>query len=103
MLSGSAEFDDARWVIEVATLAMLLNFALIFEIKASTGLPSVTGTTQFPSSDVCTSCSLTGSVRNRPAVVRLSSVVCRAPRDNHGVDEAAKSVLPSAMSRTRSQ
>lgn len=82
---------------------MLLNLALIFDIKASTGLPSVTGTTQFPSSDVGTSCGLTGSVRNRPAVVKLSSVDCKAPRDNQGVEEAAKSVLPSAMSRTRSQ
>lgn len=104
VVSASAEIDDARCVIEVATLAILLNLALMFDMKASTGLPSVTGTTQLPSPKVPgDSCSPTGSVRNRPAVVRLSSETSETPRDSQGVEEAAKSVLPSAMRSTRNQ
>lgn len=93
-----------RCVLAVATLARLLNLALIFDMKASTGLPSVTGDTQFPSPEVAgASCSPTGSVRNCPVLVKLSSVDCKAPRDSQGVEDAAKSVLPSAISSTKSQ
>lgn len=83
---------------------MLLNLALMFDIKASTGLPSVTGTTHFSSEGTGASCSPTGSVRKRPAgVVKVAFECGETPRDSQGVEEAAKSVLPSAMRRTRNQ
>lgn len=88
----------------LAKLAKLLSLSLMLDMKASTGLPSLVALPGGPSLVVtCAACVPTVSVQKSPVVRVCSFVVCKSPSDSQGAEEAAKSVLPSAMRRTRSQ
>ena len=76
----------------------------MLDMKASTGLPSLVALPGGPSLVVTgAACVPTVSVQKSPDVRVCFFVVCRSPNDSQGAEEAAKSVLPSAMRRTKSQ
>lgn len=95
-------------VLAVAKLAILLNFALIFDMKASTGLSSVlTGIQASPFTAGCASSvsvTLPFGQKVTPGVLERSPGNRTWPiigQDEE--DEAAKRLLPSAMNSTASQ
>ena len=95
-------------VLAVAKLAILLSLALIFDMKASTGLSSVLTGIQASPFTVC--CDSSVSVTSLFGQKVTPGVLERSPGNrtwpNTGqdeLDEAAKRLLPSAMNSTASQ